>query len=66
MFKKKRKLEIRHNLNAIFEDGQFTKYVCNISNYLLYSSLVGTVVKVLCYKSEVRWFVSRWCHWNFS
>jgi hypothetical protein len=26
----------------------------------------GTVVKVLCYKSEGRWFDSRWCHWNFS
>ena len=26
----------------------------------------GTVVKVLCYKSECRWFDSRWCHWNFS
>ena len=26
----------------------------------------GTVVKVLCYKSEDRWFDSRWCHWNFS
>jgi hypothetical protein len=26
----------------------------------------GTVVKVLCYKSEGRWFNSRWCHWNFS
>ena len=26
----------------------------------------GTVVKVLCYKSEGRWFESRWCHWNFS
>ena len=24
------------------------------------------VVKVLCYKSEGRWFDSRWCHWNFS
>jgi len=24
------------------------------------------VVKVLCYKSEGRWFVSRWCHRNFS
>jgi hypothetical protein len=22
----------------------------------------GTVVKVLCYKSEGRWFDSRWCH----
>jgi hypothetical protein len=26
----------------------------------------GTVVKVLCYKLESRWFDSRWCHWNFS
>ena len=26
----------------------------------------GTVVKVLCYKSEGRWFDPNWCHWNFS
>ena len=26
----------------------------------------GTLVKVLCYKSESRWFDSRWCHLNFS
>ena len=25
----------------------------------------STVVKVLCYKLEGRWFDSRWCHWNF-
>jgi hypothetical protein len=25
----------------------------------------GTVVKVLCYKSEGRWFDSRWCHLEF-
>ena len=24
----------------------------------------STVVKVLCYKSEGRWFDSRWCHWH--
>ena len=24
------------------------------------------MVKVLCYKSEGRWFDPRWCHWNFS
>jgi len=22
--------------------------------------------KVLCYKSEGRWFDPSWCHWNFS
>ena len=26
----------------------------------------STVVKVLCYKSEGRWFDPRWRHWNFS
>jgi hypothetical protein len=26
----------------------------------------GTVAKVLRYKSEGRWFDSRWCHCNFS
>jgi hypothetical protein len=26
----------------------------------------GSVVKVLSYISEGRWFDSRWCHWNFS
>jgi hypothetical protein len=26
----------------------------------------GTVVKVLCNKSEGRWFDFRWCHWNFT
>jgi len=25
-----------------------------------------SAVKVLCYKSEGRWFDSRWCHWKFS
>ena len=25
----------------------------------------STVAKVLCYKSEGRWFDSRWCHWKF-
>jgi len=24
----------------------------------------GTVVKVLCYKSEGRWFYASWCHWH--
>ena len=26
----------------------------------------STVVKVLCYKSEIRYFDPSWCHWNFS
>ena len=35
-----------------------------------FTSTIGdrgiTVVKVLCYKSEGRWFDPIWCHWNFS
>jgi len=26
----------------------------------------SAVIKVLCYKSEGRWFDPRWCRWNFS
>jgi len=25
----------------------------------------SSVVKVLCHKSEVRWFDPTWCHWKF-
>ena len=32
----------------------------------IYGDRGGTVVKVLCYKSEGRWLDSTWCHWNFS
>ena len=38
-------------------------------NFLLWTRVGdrgGTVVKVLRYKSEGRWFDSRWYHWNFS
>ena len=32
----------------------------------LYGDRGSTVVNVLCYKSEGRWFDSRWYHWYFS
>ena len=34
--------------------------------YMCISAVGGAVVKVLRYKSEGRWFDSRWFHWNFS
>jgi len=35
--------------------------------FFLYSTRSGgTAVKVLCCKSEGRWFYPRWCHWNFT
>ena len=36
--------------------------------YIMYRNMRdrgSAVVKVLCYKSESRWFDSKWCHWNF-
>ena len=33
---------------------------------LLYGDRGSTVVKVLCYKSEGRWFDPSWCHGNPS
>ena len=40
---------------------------CHDIKYVYYNYALSTkVVKVLCYKSEGRWFDSRWCHWNFS
>jgi phage antirepressor YoqD-like protein len=41
------------------------KHILYIISYQ-YGDRGGTVVKGLCYKSEGRWFDSRWCHWNFS
>ena len=37
-----------------------------IQSYTFIGHRGGTVVKVLCYKSEGRWFDSRWFHWTFS
>ena len=35
-------------------------------NILIVGDRGVTVVKVLCYKSEGRWFDPSWCHWKFS
>ena len=41
-------------------------YVCMYIYIYIYGDRGSTVVKVLCYKSEGRWFDISWCHWNFS
>ena len=38
----------------------------NRDRWRVFGDRGGTVVKVLCYKSEGSWFDPRWCHWNFS
>ena len=44
--------------------------VCLCIHFIIYTTVNtrdnrSTVVKVLCYKSEGRWFDPSWCHWNF-
>jgi len=38
--------------------------LCKIT--CIYGVRGSTAVKVLCYKSEGRWFDPNWCHWKFS
>ena len=56
----------RYLFSSVFTD----KFVCAflISPKYLFLSWDhgGTVFKVLCYKSEGRWFDPSWCHWHFS
>ena len=51
-------------------DFQLLMYYIYVYIYVFIFIYVGdrgsTVVKVLCYKSEGRWFDPSWCHWNFS
>jgi len=57
-------------------DFRYLLFVCHKFHFFLTSVLNslmkeeedsgGTVVKVLCYKSEGRWFDPSLCHWNFS
>ena len=57
------------NLSLCFLPPYFL-LLCYSSVYLLFIIITitggDTVVKVLCYKSEGRWFDPRLCHWNFS
>ena len=42
----------------------FNIFIYLSSLYVSGGDRSGTLVKVLCFKSEGRWFDSRWCHWN--
>jgi len=41
---------------------------CSVINFNMFyvGDRGNTVVKVLCYNLECRWFDSTLCHWNFS
>ena len=38
----------------------------NFKYHYVIGDCSSTVAKALRYKSEGRWFDSKWCHWNFS
>ena len=57
-------MQIRHSFT--FESPVITIWGTAVAQWLRWGDRGGTVVKVLCYKSECRWFDSRWCRWNFS
>ena len=59
----------RHNSKSIDSQASRLRGVTATSRCELpinYFEVHGTVVKVLCYKSEGRWLDPSWCHWNFS
>ena len=49
---------IRHSYSHIQNGGTL--------NLLKPTGYVMSVGKLLCYKSEGRWFDPSWCSWNFS
>ena len=56
---------------TLFHNAEFWSPFCYYAEWTSndqknYEGNGSTVVKVLRYKSEGRWFDSRWCHWNFS
>jgi len=50
---------------AVLHSGEAPYHIFH-TLYLHKGGRGGTVIKVLCCKSEGRWFDSRLCHWNFS
>ena len=46
--------------------GNIRQHFSVFCGYPVRKILVLYLGMTLCYKSEGRWFDSRWCHWNFS
>jgi len=52
---------IHNNITLSLDSVQIKKCIF----IYLYRGRGGTVVKMLCYKSERRWFDPSWCQWIF-
>ena len=50
---------------SVRENLLYLKHWFGLNNVFIYE-IGGKVVKMLCFKSEGRWFDPSWCHWNFS
>jgi len=49
----------------IFFEQNFPLPVLSVVIYIYSGDRGSTLVKVLCYKSEGRWFDPSWCQWIF-
>ena len=60
------KLEVQpENKMEAAEEEHHTEASFTAIYWLFTGDRGGTVVKVLCHKSEGRWFDPRWCQWIF-
>jgi hypothetical protein len=58
---------LRRTPALITIDPVYSLLVCIITIVIIITGdRRGTVVKVLRYKSDGRWFDPRWCHWNWN
>ena len=66
--RRRQKLKKLNYTSSINLKNAFGWFMLHSLNYTDVHSLIdrcGTVVKVLCYKSEGRWFDPSWCQWIF-
>jgi hypothetical protein len=56
-----------HNSRTLPESSWLIRLLYFVMSFdIAFGDRGSTVVKVLRFKSEGRWFDPRWCHWNFS
>ena len=60
-------MAVPQNVPAFFchLQGDMREKIIKLLYYSLWGDRGSTVVKVLCYKSEGRWFDPSWCQWIF-
>ena len=64
-WKDKGKTSLKTDHEGLEEEQRYS-FTLSLNSVLDWGGGGSTVVKVLYYKSEGRWFDPSWCHWNFS